>query len=229
MWLRGVVALFFPERCCACGEELVGEQGALCISCRLHLPLSNFAPRPANPTEMRLAGRVPFVAATSYLLFAQGNIAQRLLHAIKYRHATPLAKQLGKQLGISLKESHRFDDVEVIVPVPLHYRRLCHRGYNQSLLLSLGIAEVFARPVDERLLQRKVDTGTQTRLSRKQRADNMQGVFALRHKDAFAGKHILLVDDVLTTGATIEACWLALREVPDIRISIATLALAETA
>ncbi len=227
MWLRSLVALFFPERCCACGEELVGEHGGLCISCHLHLPLSNFAMRPANPTEMRLAGRIPFVAATSYLIFTHGNITQSLLHAIKYRHATQLAKQFGRQLGLSLRESHRFDDVDVIVPVPLHRKRLWYRGYNQSLLLCEGIAEVFSRPIDWKGLRRKVDTGTQTHLSREQRADNMKGVFALRHADSFAGKHILLVDDVLTTGATIEACWLVLKEVPDIRISIATLAIAD--
>ncbi len=227
MWLRGVVALFFPERCYACGKDLVGEAGGLCTACHLHLPLCNYTIRPANPTEMRLAGRIPFVAATSHLIFTQGNITQSLLHAIKYRHATRLAKQLGRQLGASLKESHRFDDVDVIVPVPLHRRRQRHRGYNQSLLISQGIAETFPRQVEHKSLQRKVDTGTQTHLSRRQRADNMKGVFMLRHAGTLSGKHVLLVDDVLTTGATIEACWLALKEVPGIKISIATLAIAE--
>ncbi len=227
MRLHDVVALLFPERCHACGNALVGEQGGLCTTCQLHLPITDYAMRPANPAEMRLAGRIPFVAATSYLLFSHGNGTQHLIHAIKYHHAIQLARQLGRRLGATLCESGRFDEVDVIVPVPLHRRRQRHRGYNQSLLICQGIADEFPRPLAWRALCRKVDTGTQTNLSRKQRADNMKGVFALRNAEVFASKHVLLVDDVLTTGATLEACWLALKDVPGIRISFATLAIAE--
>lgn len=224
--LLDVAALFFPETCCCCYKPLVGETGGLCVSCQLHLATSDYAGRKDNPAEQRLAGRIPFESATSYLLFTHDSITQSLLHAIKYRQGTRVAHSMGRVLGQSISASGRFDDVDLIIPVPLHLMKLWRRGYNQSALLCYGMAETFPRPVVENRLIRKVNTSTQTHKGRQQRIDNMQDVFSVRRPDTLRGKHILLVDDVLTTGATMEACWLALQGIPGIRISIATLAIA---
>lgn len=224
--LHDLLALFFPETCCCCRQPLVGETGDLCTRCQLHLAVSDYASRPNNPTELRLSGRIPFVAATSHLLFTHGSITQSILHAIKYRDNTRLAHSMGRMMGRSLLHSGRFDDVDLIVPVPLHPAKQRRRGYNQSALLCLGIADTFPRPVADKHLVRAKNTATQTHKNRQERLDNMRDVFAVRHPKVLYGKHILLVDDVLTTGATIEACWLTLKEIPGIRISIATLAIA---
>lgn len=223
---HALVLLFFPDTCCHCGERLVGEKGRLCTNCQLHLPVTDYATRINNISEQRLAGRIPFVAATSYLTFSHGNVTQSIIHDIKYRRGTVLARTTGNWLGMSLKESDRFDSVDTIIPVPLHRRKQRRRGYNQSTLICYGIAETFPHPVVEDCLLRHTYTSTQTHLSRSERSENMKGVFSLHHPQLLENKHILLVDDILTTGATIEACWSVLKEVKGIRISIATLAVA---
>lgn len=224
--LQALALLFFPDICCHCGERLVGEKGKLCTHCQLHLPVTDYATRANNMSELRLAGRIPFVAATSYLTFTHGNITQSIIHSIKYRNGTVLARTAGSWLGTSLAESDRFNGVDVIVPVPLHRRKQRRRGYNQSALICYGIADTFQRPVVEDCLRRHAHTTTQTHLSRMERAENLKGVFSLRHPQRLENKHILLVDDVLTTGATMEACWSVLKQIRGIRISIATLAVA---
>lgn len=224
--MHDVITLFFPETCCCCGQSLVGEKESLCVDCRLHLAISDYAERKNNPAEMRLAGRIPFVAASSFLLFTHNSITQSILHSIKYRHGTHLAKVMGQLMGKNLAESGRFDDIDLIIPVPLHPAKQRRRGYNQSALICLGIAETFPHPIVNNCLLRTVNTATQTHMNRQQRLDNMQDVFSLRRPEALQDKHILLVDDVLTTGATLEACWIALQQVKGVHVSFATLAIA---
>ncbi len=224
--VASLTKLLFPDTCCHCGERLVGEQGRLCTRCQLHLPVTDYAVRENNVAEQRLAGRIPFVAATSYLTFIHGNVTQSIIHSIKYRNSTELARIAGNWLGASMQESDRFNDVDIIVPVPLHRRKQRRRGYNQSILICHGIVETFPHPVMEDCLIRHTYTSTQTHLSRSERSENMKGVFSLQNAHKLDNKHILLVDDVLTTGATIEACWSALKKIQGVKISVATLAIA---
>lgn len=225
-FLRDIAQLFFPPTCCGCGSLLVGDEKYLCGDCLLHLPETIQAALPDNTTEQRLVGYYPFEAAYSHLFFTKKSITQHILHQIKYKGNTQLAIFMGRQMGMALRDSHRFDRIDIIVPVPLHRRRKRRRGYNQSELLTQGIAQVFPHPIMEGNLVRSTHTHTQTNKNRQERLDNMKGVFRILNPKEFEGKHILLVDDVLTTGATTGACADALLRVPGVTISIATLAIA---
>jgi ComF family protein len=223
---RDLIGLFFPRCCSICGELLVGGERHICSRCLLHLPEAYNAIGEENYVEQRLMGRIPIVAATALLLFRRGNEVQTLLHQIKYRGNEPLAVAMGRHLGLRLAESGRFDDVDLLVPVPLHPRKERKRGYNQSLLLCQGIAQTFPHPIEQGNLIRTHHTPSQTRKNRQQRLKNMEDVFAISHPDRLKGKHLLLIDDVLTTGATTEACAKQLLTVEGVSISVASLAAA---
>lgn len=226
--LRELLQLFLPETCYACGHPLEGDERWLCIPCLSHLPLTHYSAVPGNATELHLMGRIHFEAATSYMFFSQGSASQAIVHAIKYYGDEPLGRQMGSLMGADLVASKRFDDVDCLVPVPLHRRKQWHRGYNQSLLLCQGIATTFPRPIVADQLLRVLHTETQTDKDRIGRMDNIRKAFTVRDASKFQGRHILLVDDVLTTGATLAECADVLLAIPDTRVSIASLTLANT-
>ena len=222
--LRDFIELFFPRVCCVCGTPLVGDEHDICTRCLLELPEAYTATGSDSMLERRLRGRVPIRKASALLYYKQGTGAQTILHQIKYYGNERLAITMGRQMGITLMNSGLFDDVDIIVPVPLHRSKERKRGYNQSLLLCQGIAQRFPRPISTGNLVRIKKTDTQTKKNREERLDNMRGVFAVTNPEAFIGKHILLVDDVITTGATTEACYEAMKHIEGISFSIATLA-----
>lgn len=222
---RDFVRIIFPDFCCHCNEPLVGDERFLCTRCMSKIPWSNDAALSDNETEHRLVGQIPLEAAASLLYFHKGNVAQSIIHQIKYHGNIQLARQYGHLLGDALKGSGRFDTIDYIVPVPLHWWRRLRRGYNQSQLLALAVSEVMNVPVADKNLYRHRYTSSQTHKNRQQRALNVSSAFRVRRPDRFQGKHILLIDDVITTGATMEACYHALAPIPDLRISIASLAI----
>lgn len=224
--MRTLLRLFFPRVCSLCGTPLVEGEQLVCTHCMLTLPMATGTREQDNFLEKRFWGRLPIEAATSLLLFVKDNPSQQVLHQIKYNGNERLAVMMGKRLGEWIATTGRFDDVELIIPVPLHRRKERQRGYNQSLLLCRGIAETFPRPIVADNLVRLKKTDSQTHKNREERLDNMRQVFALRHPEQLAHKHVLLVDDVITTGATTEACYQALRQVEELHISIASLAVA---
>ena len=224
--LRDFIELFFPRTCCLCGTPLVGDEKEVCSACMLDLPFALNAPDDNNFIERRYIGRLPIQSTTALLIFRRKNKTQQILHQIKYNGNEHLAILMGRQLGMHIAQSGRFDDVDILVPVPLHPRKQRRRGYNQSLLLCQGIAMVFPRPIMSDNLVRIRHTDTQTRKNRLQRLDNMKDVFHVVNPSAFGGKHLLLVDDVITTGATTEACWMAMKHIDSITLSIAALAVA---
>lgn len=181
---------------------------------------------PDNPVERRLTGRFPFDAATAIYQFGKGNTVREAVHAMKFRACDELCLIMGRQMGLELLHSGRFDDVDVLVPIPLHWMRKLHRGYNQSELLCRGIAEVLLRPVESRAVVRHRYTRQQSRQQSTKRADNVAGAFSVRRPDRLEGKHVLLVDDVLTTGATLAACADSLTTIPGLRLSVATFCIA---
>lgn len=224
--LNAILQALFPSSCACCGEVLVQGERQICLNCLADLTGTHYSAIDDNRTERLLAGRYHFEHATSLLIFRQGNTVQKLVHAMKFHSNSDLCLMMGHMMGLDLLQSGRFDDVDLLMPVPLHWRRRLLRGYNQSELLCRGIAQVMPRPVNTRALIRHRYTHEQSRQASADREKNVQGAFSLRHIDDLLRKHILLVDDVLTTGSTLGSCCDALGEVNGIRISIATLSIA---
>lgn len=176
-----------------------------------------------------LRGRVPTELAASYFIYEKRGRVQSLLHAIKYQDQKELGEYLGEQYGSELRETAGGRSVDVLVPVPLHKKKLKQRGYNQSEWFARGLAAGLEKPVNVLALEREVATGTQTKRKKYERWENVQGIFYVTDPLSLAHKHVALVDDVVTTGATIEAAWLALRQIPGIRLSVLSIAYAARA
>lgn len=226
-YLADFVSLLFPQLCCACGESLVSGEALICTSCIYNLPYTNFHQQSDNIVAQQFWGRLPINNAYAMLYFTKGGKVQQLMHQFKYQNRPLIGNMLGQMAGRQLISSNAFKQVDAIIPVPLHKSKLRKRGYNQSECFAKGLAEVLKTPVITDNLVRKIKTETQTHKSRFERAKNMQHVFTLNNAGALAHQHILLVDDVVTTGATLEACSLALQIAPGIKLSIATIAYAE--
>ncbi len=218
--------LFFPECCVGCGAGLTEAETVLCLGCQLLLPETGYHAHTLNETGQRLAGRIPFVFATSFAYFVPDGLLQQLLHGLKYRNRKDIGRFLGTRFGHALQEAGVCVGVDYIVAVPLHPEKERIRGYNQSIIIAEAMGAVLGVPVLDGVLVRTRHTESQTQKTRAERAANMEAAFAVRHSQSLAGKHVLLVDDVLTTGATLEACAQALLGVPGLSISIGTIALA---
>ena len=222
-----LLQVLFPSTCACCDEVLVQGERQICLNCLTSLSRTLYSSHDDNHTELLLAGRIPALRhATSMLNFQHGNTVQKIVHAMKFHKNSELCLLMGRQLGMELLHSARFDDIDLLVPVPLHWRRRLQRGYNQSELLCRGIAKVMPREINTKALIRQHYTSQQSLTSAADRESNVEGAFRVRHPEQLEGKHILLVDDVLTTGATLASCCDALGTVPDLRISIATLSIA---
>lgn len=172
-------------------------------------------------------GRLLLVSATSFLFFSKGGETQQLIHKLKYKGNKEIGIHLGKLFGNQLNNSELFNTADIIVPVPLHPRKEHSRGYNQSLMIGEGMASQMHARVLSDVLYRNIHSPSQTRKSRYQRWENVKDIFEVKNGYRLKGKHLILVDDVITTGATLEACGNKLLEIPDVRLSIASLAYAE--
>lgn len=225
-FLDSLTQTLFPCTCACCGDVLMPGEKQICINCMAELTATLYSGHAHNRTERLLGARIHFLHATSIFTFRHGNTVQRLIHAMKFHGNSELCIQMGRQMGLELLASGRFDDIDLLVPVPLHWWRRIQRGYNQSELLCRGIAQVMHREVNTRALRRHRYTRQQSLQASADREKNVAGAFSLRHPNDLAGRHILLVDDVLTTGATLCSCCQALEEIPNLTISIATLSVA---
>lgn len=218
-----MLQLFYPHVCEGCGSDMVTPQSQLCARCIYELPLTGFEKHSANNVEKALFGRVRFKHATSQLYFSKKGVVQRLMHQFKYVGNKDLGKQLGVMMGVQLLESGRFSDIDAMVPLPLFENKQKKRGFNQSTVLCNGIREVIDVDIVEDAIERPVFTASQTKRNRVERWKNMEGKFVLKNNERIRHKHILLVDDVITTGATIESCSQTLLLVEGLTLSIATL------
>ncbi len=180
----------------------------------------------SNAFTERFWGRLPVVTGSALYYFNRKSPIQKALHRLKYQNQAEIGVRLGNVFGRLLKQSPFYQELEGIVPVPLHPKKEQLRGYNQSAMLAKGLADALQIPVMTSVLIRTAFSDSQTRKKRMARFDNVQEVFALKHTDRIRGKHLLLVDDVLTTGATLEACGKVLLEVPSVQLSMATIAVA---
>lgn len=224
-WLDALSSLFYPNLCLACSKNLPPSSGFLCVSCSYKLPKTDFHLHQENPLTERFWGRVQLQAGTACYHFSKSGRTQQLLHRLKYEGKKEIGLEIGRLHGSILREAPLFKGVDVIVPVPLHPRKQRLRGYNQSALYAQGLSECLRVPWQE-ALRRQTFTSSQTRKSRMERFANVEKVFELADVSAVQGKHVLLVDDVLTTGATLEACAQSLLISPDTRLSVATIAIA---
>lgn len=226
--LRDVSSLFFPARCAVCGEPLAAGERIICTFCRATAPLTGYWRESDNPVVRKCWGMVPVVQASGFLFFVHGSGWRQLIHGFKYRGSWRTAREMGEWYGRYLSESGLYADVECVVPLPLHPFKRCRRGYNQSEYIAEGIAAQLGVPVERRSVYRRRNTASQARKSHRERAGNVEGAFAVRHPERLAGRHLLLVDDVMTTGATLLSCAdEILRSVPDCRISLAALAVSQ--
>ncbi len=218
-------ALFFPPTCPVCGRLLPSGNRTLCTQCRITAPLTHYAQAPDNPLFRSFWGQLPIERASALLFFAPQSGWQRLIHAFKYHGQWRLALEMGRWYGAELSDGGLHDSVDVVIPIPLHPLKRLRRGYNQSEYLARGIAEQLGIEVDFRSVRRHRNNPSQARRSGEERWQNVENIFSVRHPERLQGKHILLVDDVLTTRATMISCGEAiLKAVPDCRLSIAVLA-----
>jgi len=225
--LADCFSLFFPRPCLACAEPLLAGEHYLCTACRAELPYTDYHQLPAeqNPLARRFWGRLPVRHALSYLRFVRHGRTQQLLHQLKYGGQREVGQALGRLYGAELTSANvPGADFELIVPVPLHRRKLARRGYNQAEAFGAGLAAGLGCPQTAQALRRIEHTTSQTRKNRLERWQNVATVFEVAEPGAVAGRHVLLVDDVLTTGATLEACGTALLGAGASALSIATIA-----
>jgi ComF family protein len=226
--LHSTVHLLFPQLCEGCRTPLLYQEKVLCMSCAFQLPQTDFHSTPDNYAAIRIAGRIPFQYASAFAYFTPDGLLQHLLHRLKYSGTRSIGIYLGRQAGHALREASWINEVQAIVPIPLHARKEAQRGYNQSAVIAAGMAEVLNIPVYNNALVRMRQTKSQTKTkSREERVLNMEDAFRLHPKGLPANMHVLLVDDVLTTGATLEAASAALMKAPGIRLSIYTIGLAK--
>lgn len=198
----------------------------LCLACLEDLPRARFHEDPQNPVEQLFWGKVQLHAASAFLLFTPGGMVQSMLHRLKYGYDREIGMLLGRSMAKELMQSQRFSDVEILLPVPLHPSKKRKRGYNQCQVIVDGMIQVWPLEPNSQELMRIVRTPSQTRKGRLDRWRNVSEAFQIKDPEALRGKHVLLIDDVVTTGATLEGCVKALESIPDIRISVCTVACA---
>lgn len=224
-YIRACADVFFPRLCVVCGTRLALDEQQLCISCLHQLPLVRFASFTENPMADRFVGLFPIVRAASCFHYQKGATVNRILIDLKYHDNPQVGYVLGRFMGRMLLARGFFDEVDVILPVPLSRLRRWQRGYNQSEWLARGVSAITGIPVCCDAVRRVRNNPTQTRLDRWRRLENVDSIFGLtRHSSALPGKHLLLIDDVFTTGATMLSLCDTLKTIPGVRFSILTLA-----
>lgn len=225
-YIHDFLGLFFPELCAACQNSLHKQESVFCSKCLYELPRTHFHKVPGNPLEQTFWGRVQIERAAAFYFFQKDSKFQHLLHRLKYHNQKDIGIELGKQYATDLVKEANFKDIDYIIPVPLHKKKLYKRGYNQSTVIGTGLQEFLPAKLRTDLLFRKVFTDTQTKKSRYERWENVEDVFGVSNAEELNGKHVLLVDDVITTGATIEGCAQVLKNAADVKVSVVSLAYA---
>jgi ComF family protein len=223
---RALINLFYPKSCVGCGVSLLREEDFLCISCEIDLPLNPQLLEHDNEIKTVFAGRLPLVTANTFLYFSKNGITQHLMHQLKYKDRQDVGSFLGQRFAEELKLFYTLP-VDIVIPMPLHPDKEKLRGYNQCSSIARGMADVLHCEVREDVIIRSTANPSQTKLNRAKRWDNVKGIFELVNAEAIANKHVLLIDDTLTTGATLESCGSELVAGKNTQLSIATLAYAK--
>lgn len=226
--VSAAVSTLFPERCTMCGRRLGTQERCVCAACYARLPFTRFRGRKGNPAERIFWWRVPIVRASALLRYQPGTRSSRIILDMKYRNKPQTGIHFGRIMAADLSDSGFFEGIDAIIPVPLSRQRERQRGYNQSLMLARGISQITGLPVWENVVERIVDNPRQARLHSTERTENVKGIFRLHDKNKICGRHVLIVDDVLTTGATALSLAGEICQGQGTRISVLALALAGT-
>ena len=224
--LEAFVYLLFPDTCLACGGVIEIGEKTICTICRINFPRTNYHLNRENNLAQKFWGRAKVEYAISYLFFKKHSDVQSMIHYLKYKDSPEVGTLIGRWYGQELLDDDFYKNFDVIIPVPMHPKKLKKRGYNQSACFGKGLAEVWQIPQLENGIQKLTNTKSQTTKSRKERYNNMKAGFIVPYPDKIKGKKILVVDDVVTTGATLEACINLLIESGAKTVSVATMAVA---
>jgi len=220
------ISLLFPRLCYACGNQLMRNESLICTECFVVIPRTNYHFAEDNPVAQLFWGRCLIEKAAAFSYYNKGSHIRKLIHNMKYNGIREIGYDLGRLYGLSLKTSGFINDIDIIIPVPLHPVKKRIRGFNQSETISMGIADATHLPVDLKSLARVLVSATQTKRSRYERWTNVEGIFQVLDSQTIMGKHVLLVDDVITTGSTIESCTNELLKIEGVKVSAVALAFA---
>ena len=220
------ISLLFPRLCYACGNHLLRNENLICTECYVVIPRTNYHIDMDNPVAQLFWGRCMIERAAAFSYYNKGSRIRNLIHNLKYKGIREIGYELGRIYGLSLKSSGFTADIDLIIPVPLHPTKMRIRGFNQSEIISKGISDATGLAVDVKSLSRKTKSATQTKRSRYERWTNVEGIFQVIDPQTIMGRHILLVDDVITTGSTIESCTNELLNVKGVKVSVVALAFA---
>jgi len=220
------ISLLFPRLCYACGNHLTRNENLICTECYILIPRTGYHLQPDNPVEKLFWGRCRIEKAATFSFYNRGSRIRNLIHNLKYKGIRDVGYELGRIYGQSLIGSDFIRDIDLIIPVPLHPFKKRARGFNQSDLICRGMSEATGIPVDTESLARVTVSATQTKKSRYDRWTNVEGIFSVTGPEALRGRHVLLIDDVITTGSTIESCTNELLKTEGVKVSVAALAVA---
>ena len=224
--LADFLHIIFPHNCEGCGSDNLNKHSFLCARCLSELPETGFFAVANNPVEQKMYGRIKIEQAGAGYYFVKHGLLQHLISQLKYKKNQEMGHYLGRLIGYQLLETTRFDRVEALLPLPLNSQREQSRGYNQSQLICEGIASVWKKPILKNVINRTANTETQTHLHADNRWENVSGAFAVTDPIILKGKHIALIDDVITTGASIESCGSELLKVEGVKLSVITVGFA---
>ena len=223
-WFSRFLDFISPRLCVVCGRRLSPTERSLCSVCQLHLPRTAFQFSPQdNPMAQLFWHLVPIERAAAFIYYQPHSEMARMVYQLKYRNSPDVGEDLGRLMATDFLLAHYFDDIDLLLPVPLTRKRQHQRGYNQSEMLARGISDVTHLPMAPKALKRQVFRESQTHLSRHERQENVDGIFVVTDTEILRGRHVLLIDDICTTGATLTACAKALASIEGIRISVLTL------
>lgn len=225
--LRRLLDVVAPRQCCVCGRRLAIDEEMMCAACNLHLPRTSFSAHAYdNPMARLFWGQIPVMRAASWIYFEPHGEVASMIYRLKYGGHPEYGYLLGQFLAEDFAEDGFFDGIDAVVPVPIAKNRLNRRGYNQSEYIAKGIAEATGLPVRTDIVKRREFRESQTQKNWWERHGNVENAFSLRNGEASCGKHLLVVDDILTTGATVLSCSRELCRAADVRISIACIGFA---
>ena len=223
-WWSRFLDFISPRLCVVCGRRLSPAERSLCSVCQLHLPRTAFQFSPDdNPMAQLFWHQAPVERAVAFIYYQPHSEMARMVYQLKYHDSPDVGEDLGRLMAVDMQLAHYFDDVDVLLPVPLTKKRLRQRGYNQSEMLAQGISDVTHLPIVAKALKRQSFRQSQTHLSRHERQENVNGIFVVTDAEKLKNRHVLLIDDICTTGATLMACAQALAPIEGIHISVLTL------
>lgn len=225
-YISSLINLLFPRCCTVCGSPLVRGEDFLCTSCLLNLPRTNYHLLSENPVERLFWGQITLVRATSYFYYYRGSEMRKIIHEMKYGGKKEIGEVMGRNMAAELQQSNFFDDIDLLIPIALHSKRQRMRGYNQSEWIAKGVASVTDLPIDIDAVKRVKHVETQTQKTPFERWENVQQIFQLQYPERLEGKHVLVIDDVVTTGATALAFIESFAPLKDTKVSLLTLAVA---